>query len=471
MRRTKIVCTLGPASWSPEMIHTLIHAGMDVARLNFSHGTQDAHRRTIRHIREAAAQLEKPVAILQDLQGPKIRLGRFRDGRAELVRGAEFVLTTRPVEGTAALASTTYDGLPADVKPGDRLLIADGLVELLVDEVEPDRVRCRVIVGGEIGDHKGINLPGASISAPALTDKDLDDLRFGIREGVDAVAVSFVRSPEDVRLAKARIAEAGSDLPVVAKLEKPEGVRRLTDILAVADGVMVARGDLGVELPPEEVPVVQKAIIRRAREHAVPVITATQMLESMTAHPRPTRAEVSDVANAIFDGTDAVMLSGETAVGKYPVQTVELMSRIAAHAEGAPELATAPAIERASTFPDVAAEAACRAADEVSARAIVAFTQSGFTARLLSKYRPRVPILAFSPSEVVRRRLGLHWGVTAKPIPPIRRTEELVEQIERILLDEGAAQMGDPLVLLAGLPLWVPGTTNLIQLHRVGIRA
>jgi pyruvate kinase len=470
VRRTKIVCTIGPASQGPATLEALIRAGMDVARLNFSHGTHEDHARVIRQIRETAARLEKPVAILQDLQGPKIRLGPFREGRAELVRGAEFTLTTRPVEGNAGIASTTYAGLAADVKPGDRLLIADGLVELRVLETDGQAVRTAVVVGGEIGDHKGINLPGAAVTTPSLSEKDREDLRFGIQQGVDLLAVSFVRGPDDLRQARARIAEAGGDLPVIAKLEKPEAVRRLGEILDVADGVMVARGDLGVELPLEEVPVVQKAIIRRAREHAIPVITATQMLESMTDHPRPTRAEASDVANAIFDGTDAVMLSAETAVGRYPVQTVEVMSRIAVHAEGAPELATAPPIQRASVFPDVISEAACRAADEINARAIVAFTQSGFTARLISKYRPRVPVLAFSPSEAVRRRLGLVWGVLPRPIPLIEQTDALLARIEATLLAEGSVRPGDPLVLVAGLPIWVRGTTNLIQLHRVGAR-
>ncbi|RPJ56945.1 MAG: pyruvate kinase, partial [Acidobacteria bacterium] len=284
-----------------------------------------------------------------------------------------------------------------------------------------------------------------------------------------AVAISFVRGPEDLRRAKAVIVAAGGDIPVVAKLEKPEGVQHLLEILEVADAVMVARGDLGVELPLEEVPVVQKEIIRRARERAIPVITATQMLESMTEHPRPTRAEASDVANAIFDGTDAVMLSGETAVGRYPVQAVEIMARIALQAEGAPALAAAPPIMRASTFPDVVSEAACRAADELDARAIVAFTQSGFTARLLAKYRPRVPVLAFTPAESVRRRLCLVWGVAPRAIAPIERTEELVRQLDRLLLDGGAAQRGDTVVIVAGVPLLVRGTTNLIQLHRVGL--
>jgi pyruvate kinase len=467
MRRTKIVCTIGPASSSPEVLRQLIRAGMNVARLNFSHGTHEEHARVIVQIREIAAELGAPVAIMQDLQGPKIRLGKFRGGHVQLLQGAEFALTTRPVEGTAEIASTTYDRLPQDVKPGDRILLVDGLIELTVLQVTGDTVRCRVISGGDIGDHRGINLPGVAVSASSITDKDRDDLWFGISQGVDAVAVSFIRGPEDVLDVKELINEmGGGDLPVVAKLEKPEAVERLDAILDVADGVMVARGDLGVELPLEEVPLVQKAIIRKARKRALPVITATQMLESMVGSPRPTRAEASDVANAILDGTDAVMLSAETAVGKYPVETVQVMARIAVQAETAmPDLAATS--ERASTFPEVISEAACRAAGEMKARAIVAFTQSGSTARLLSKYRPAAPVFAFSPSEVVRRRLNLHWGVMPKTIRAVQNTDELVGEIELLLLRDGTVHVGDALVIVAGAPLFVRGATNMIQLHRV----
>ncbi len=467
MRRTKIVCTIGPASSSPEVLRQLIRAGMNVARLNFSHGTHEEHARVIVQIREIAAELGAPVAIMQDLQGPKIRLGKFRGGHVQLLQGAEFALTTRPVEGTVEIASTTYDRLPQDVKPGDRILLVDGLIELTVLQVTGDTVRCRVISGGDIGDHRGINLPGVAVSASSITDKDRDDLWFGISQGVDAVAVSFIRGPEDVLDAKELINEmGGGDLPVVAKLEKPEAVERLDAILDVADGVMVARGDLGVELPLEEVPLVQKAIIRKARKRALPVITATQMLESMVGSPRPARAEASDVANAILDGTDAVMLSAETAVGKYPVETVQVMARIAVQAETAmPDLAATS--ERASTFPEVISEAACRAAGEVKARAIVAFTQSGSTARLLSKYRPAAPVFAFSPSEVVRRRLNLHWGVMPKTIRAVQNTDELVGEIELLLLRDGTVHVGDALVIVAGAPLFVRGATNMIQLHRV----
>jgi pyruvate kinase len=469
MRRTKIVCTIGPASSSPEMIRRLIQAGMNVARLNFSHGSHVEHGRVIADIREIAGELDAPVAILQDLQGPKIRLGKFRGGQAHLVKGAEFSLTTRVVEGTAQLASTTYERLPQDVKPGDRILLVDGLIELTVLEIGGDTVRCRVVSGGDIGDHRGINLPGVAVSAGSVTAKDRQDLEFGIAQGVDMVAASFIRGPEDVLEVKGLVTECGGDLPVIAKLEKPEAVARLDGILEVTDGVMVARGDLGVELPLEEVPLVQKEIIRKARLRALPVVTATQMLESMVNNPRPTRAEASDVANAILDGTDAVMLSAETAVGKYPVETVEVMARIAVQAERAlPELSAT--IERASTFPDVISLAACRAAGEVQARAIVAFTQSGFTAKLISKYRPEAPIFALSPSESVRRRLNLHWGVVPRTIRAVQSTDELVEEIESLLLAAGAVHVGDALVIVAGAPLFVRGTTNLIQLHRVGER-
>ena len=466
MRRTKIVCTIGPASSSPEVIRRLIQAGMDVARLNFSHGTQEEHGRVIATIRQIAAELGVPVAILQDLQGPKIRLGTFRGGQARLTAGADFSLTTRSVEGTAAIASATYERLPHDVKVGDRILLVDGLIELRVLEVSEDTVRCRVVTGGDIGDHKGINLPGVAVSARSVTAKDQEDLRFGIAQKVDAVAVSFIRGPENVLEVKDLIATLGGDLPVVAKLEKPEAVQRLDAILDVTDGVMVARGDLGVELPLEDVPLVQKDVIRRARLRAIPVITATQMLESMVNNSRPTRAEASDVANAILDGTDAVMLSAETAAGKYPVETVEVMARIAVQAETAlPDLAVT--IARASSFPDVISEAACRAASEVKARAIVAFTQSGFTARLLSKYRPQAPIFAFSPSEVVQRRLNLHWGVVPKTIRSVLNTDQLADEIEDLLLSQGAVSRGDALVFVTGVPLFVRGTTNLLHLRRV----
>ena len=468
MRRTKIVCTIGPATASPEMIRQLVEAGMNVARLNFSHGAWEEHAGVIASLRQISARKHVPVAILQDLQGPKIRLGTFRGGRVSLAAGAEFLITTRPMEGTAAQASTTYDHLPRDVKPGDRILLADGVIELTVLESTEDAVRCRVVVGGEISDHKGINLPGVAVSASSMTAKDREDLRFGLEHGVDAIAVSFVRGPADVLEAKKLIAEAGADTPVIAKLEKPEAIQHLAEILEVSDGVMVARGDLGVELPLEEVPLIQKEIIRRARAHAIPVITATQMLESMIGNPRPTRAEASDVANAILDGTDAVMLSAETAVGRYPIETVRVMSRIAVKVEAAlPQLAAGAPFERASTFPDVISEAACRAASGVRARAIVAFTQSGFTARLLAKYRPEVPVLAFSPSDTVRRRLCLYWGVVPKAIRPIQHTHEMVEEIEALLLAENAVQVDDALVIVAGVPLFVRGTTNLIKLHRV----
>lgn len=469
MRRTKIVCTIGPASSSPEVIQQLIQSGMDVARLNFSHGTQENHARVIAHIREISARLHRSVAILQDLQGLKIRLGTFQGGRATLKAGEEFLITTRKVEGTASQASTSYDHLPRDVKPGDRMLIADGLIELQVLGADETMVRCRVVVGGEVSDHKGINLPGVTFSASSPTAKDQADLQFGIQQGVDYVAVSFVRGPADVQEVKALVSQAGANIPVIAKLEKPEAIQHLEDILRTSDGVMVARGDLGVEMPLEEVPLVQKEVIRRARDHAIPVITATQMLESMIERPRPSRAEASDVANAIFDGTDAVMLSAETAVGKYPVEAVRVMSRIVTHADQAPRPRAAErATDRASTFPDVISEAACRAARELRARAIVAFTQSGSTARLLAKYRPEVPILAFSPSEQIRQRLSLCWGVVPKTIRPIQHTDELVEEIEAALLEEKAVHPKDALVIVAGAPMWVRGTTNLMKLHRVG---
>ncbi len=469
MRRAKIVSTLGPASSSARVIEQLIGAGVDVFRLNFSHGTRDEHAENVGRIRQIADNMQRSVAILQDLQGPKMRVGKLAEDPIELKEGNRLTVTTREVPGDAECVSTTYAGLPRDVKPADRILLDDGHIELIVREVYRSDVVCEVVVGGLLKSNKGINLPGVRVSAPSLTVKDREDLDLGIELGVDYIALSFVREPDDVREVQHIIERAEKEIPVIAKLERAEAVDHLEDILDVADGVMVARGDLGVELSPEDVPVIQKRVISAANRAGVFVITATQMLESMTDHPRPTRAEASDVANAIFDGTDAVMLSGETAIGKYPVQTVQMMARIIEKAEASVELA--PPIlnlDASLSFPDAIGQAAAAVSTAVSPKAIVAFTQSGSTARLISKRRPRTPIIAFTPSERICRRLCLCWGVEPRQITLIDDTDRMVAEVEARLLSEGNVRFGDTLVILAGAPITARAETNLLKLHRVG---
>ncbi len=469
-RKTKIVCTIGPASSKPEVIGRLIDAGMDVARLNFSHGTWEEHSEAIRTVRALSAKKGRPVAILQDLQGPKVRLGLLKGGSATIYSGDQFTLTTREVEGTEKIASVTYDRLATEVKAGDQILIDDGLIHLEVLRTDGVHVMCRVLQGGVLMNHKGLNLPGVAISVPAVTEKDLTDLDFGIEQGVDYIALSFVRTSKDISKVKELLRRRKVDIPIIAKLERPKAVRNLDAILEVADGVMIARGDLGVEMPLEEVPLIQKQIIRQANLHGAIVITATQMLDSMIEHPRPTRAEVSDVANAIFDGTDAVMLSGETASGAYPIEAVRVMAKVAVEAEGGlPPRAPFPHEPgRAQTFPDAISEAACRAAVDTKARAIVAFTQTGSTARLISRFRPATSVIAFTPNEHVRNRLCLYWGVIPKIMTPIEHVDEMIQKIDDALLADGTAAKGDVLIIVSGAPIGVKGRTNLLTLHRVG---
>lgn len=470
MRRAKIVCTLGPASRSEAVVTRLIESGMDVARINFSHGTHAEHAESIRTVRRASKALGRPVAVLQDMQGPKIRIGSLA-APVDLEAGDRLVVTTQAVEGDRERISTTYERLPEDVNPGDRLLLDDGQIEFRVVGVEGPDVSCEVVVGGKLKANKGINLPGVAVSAPSITPKDLEDLAFGVSQGVDFVALSFVRDPSDVREAQEILAEAGVDIPVIAKLERAEAVEKLDAILEAAGGVMVARGDLGVELSPEAVPVVQKQIISAANGVGKLVITATQMLESMTDNPRPTRAEASDVANAIFDGTDAVMLSGETAVGRYPVETVRMMARIVETAEES-LLSREPVQRRrpsrgALSFPDAIGYAAVTAAEGLQAKVIVAFTQSGFTARLISKRRPPMPIVAFTPHDHIRRQLCLCWGVQPRLIDLVPDTDRMVDEVEARLLVEGQLARGDTMVILAGAPITAQAETNLLKLHRV----
>lgn len=446
---TKIVCTIGPASSSPGTLAAMIRAGMSVARLNFSHGTRGGHARAIAAIRREAARQGRHVAILQDLQGPKVRLGLFQGGEAVLERGATFTLTTEPVSGNASVASVNHPGFPKDVRKGDAILLNDGLVRLEVLEVRGNEVRCRVATGGEVGDRKGVNVPGREISLPSLTAKDLGDLAFGLSRGVDCVALSFVRTGADMRGLRRRIRAAGKDLPVIAKLEKAQAVDNLEEILAESDGIIVARGDLGVETALEEVPVLQKRILREAGRWGVTAVTATQMLESMTRSRVPTRAEVSDVANAVIDGTDAVMLSGETSVGAFPVEAVETMRRVVASAEACP---SPPPEELAdpSAVPGVVAEAACRAASTLRARAVVVFTRSGVTARILSKFRPSAPVIAFTPRAAAARRMAPYRGVEPMVLPFGRDPDRMVARAASELARLGRVSRGDGLVFVHG---------------------
>ncbi|MCA2980033.1 MAG: pyruvate kinase [Myxococcaceae bacterium] len=476
MRRAKIVCTLGPASTSQEMLEKLLDAGMDVARLNFSHGSHADHQAVLDRLRAASLKVRKAVGVLGDLQGPKIRTGKLEKGAIELVEGKELSITTdETVLGTQELVSTTYPHLAADVNVGDRILLDDGLLELKVLATDKKSlIRTEVIHGGTLKNNKGINLPGVALRADALTAKDKEDLLFGLKAGVDMVALSFVRTPQDIDMCRQAMLEAGRVVPIIAKLEKPEAIARLDSILDKTDGVMVARGDLGVEIPPEEVPAIQKDIIRRANQRGLPVIVATQMLNSMIEHPRPTRAEASDVANAVMDNTDAVMLSGETASGDYPVESVQMMSRIVEAAESAmrqsfPRIGTGEPLKIPAEFPDVTCGVACRAAREAGCSLIVAFTLTGNTARLVSRYRPSVPIIAFSPNQEVRRRLSLLWGVMPRVLEPVQETEEMVRRVEEELLARGLARRGERIVIVFGAPVGQAGKINSLRLHTISM--
>lgn len=469
MRRTKIVCTIGPASQKEEILSRLIEKGMDIARLNFSHGDPQDHYRILQQLRKLSRQLGKPLAILQDLQGPKMRVGIMHNGQVELKEGQTFILTTQSILGSAKKAYTDYHHLPKDVKPGSTILMGDGYLRLKVKKVSGKEVVTEVINGGLLKSHMGINLPGVKLSAPPLTKKDRQDLALGLSWGVDFVAMSFVRRSHDVEEIKKIMARAGKEVPIIAKLERPEAIANLEEIIDVSAGVMVARGDLGVEMPLAQVPLLQKQIICLANQKRRLVITATQMLESMIGNPRPTRAEVSDVANAIFDGTDAVMLSGETAVGKYPEEAVEIMAEIITAAETQPlyPLESLPHPRGDESIPDAIAQAAVQAAERLRARAIVAFTQSGATALLVSKYRPTIPIIAFTPHQEICQQMQLYWGVYPQIMKPITNTDLLIEKVEKNLLQEGIGHRGDIIVLLMGAPIYKKGTTNLLKILKI----
>ncbi len=468
MRRAKIVCTLGPATSSLEGIRRLVDAGMDVARLNLSHGAYPLHEQTYRNVRQASDESGRGVGVLVDLQGPKIRIGTMADGPVLLTAGAAFTVTTEPVAGTAAIVSTTYAGLPGDVSVGDRLLIDDGRICLQVVALDGPRVVTEVVEGGMLSDHKGINLPGVAVSVPAMSDKDREDLRWAMRLGVDLIALSFVRSARDVDDVHAIMAESGLRVPVIAKIEKPQAVDNLAEIVDAFDAIMVARGDLGVELPLEEVPLVQKRAVDLAREAAKPVIVATQMLESMVGASRPTRAEASDVANAVLDGADALMLSGETSVGSYPVESVHTMSRIIEAVERETLTDLAPGQPRPTTKAGAICLAAARVGEAIGARFLVAFTETGSSARSLAKYRSPIPLLAFTPKPEVRSQLALCWGVETFLVPTVTHTDDMVVQVDSALLDIGRCALGDEVVMVAGAPPGIPGSTNALRVHRMG---
>ena len=451
------------------MIDELLHAGMDVARLNFSHGTPEEKARLINFVRRASARYSKPIAILADLQGPKIRTGPLEQGKpVHLHFGQRFVISTKKLTGTDQGVSTTFLALPESVRKGDRILLNDGEISLRVVSTRGHEVVSQVENGGELGENKGINLPGVKLKIPSLTPKDRRDLAFSLQMGANYVAQSFVRTAADVRAAKAAIQRDGKDTPIIAKLEKPEALDNLEEILAVADGVMVARGDLGVEMNLEKVPVAQKRIISAARDALVPVITATQMLDSMQKNPRPTRAEASDVANAIFDGSDALMLSGETAAGSYPLESVVMMDRIIREAEASVTSLPRPARSNDLLISEAIAEAICYAAEELNLKAIAVFTESGSSAGLVSKYRPRAPIVAFSPMQEARRRLSLLWGVLPRTIKRVHDIDQLAKVAEARLTEEHLVKRGDIVGIIAGTPLGTTGSTNLMRLIRIG---
>jgi pyruvate kinase len=470
MRKAKVVCTIGPASDSEEILKKMILAGMDVARLNFSHGDHASHKKIHARLRKLSRACKRPLAILQDVQGPRIRLGTFSGGKATLTTGEQFILTTRAVQGDDMRASVQYANLHKDVQKGDRVLIADGTIQLRVVEVDDRDILTKVVVGGQLKDHKGINLPGVSISSPSVTEKDKRDIRLGLKLGMDVVAISFVRSPDDVLKVRRMIRKAKSSCQVIAKIEHPEAVDNLDDILDVCDGIMVARGDLGVELPPERVPAIQKSAIQRANARGKIVIVATQMLESMIANPRPTRAEASDVANAVFDGADAMMLSGETAAGRYPMESLQMMVRIIVEAEKSPALLNSPRprlLKDPAKFTNAISNATVMASEDIGARLIVAFTESGNTARLISDYRPAARILALTPHMETYNHMAILWGVEPVKVPSVRSTDAMLRQVNSTLVERGFATAGEELVITSGVPLGEPGSTNMLKLHKV----
>ena len=468
MRRAKIVCTLGPAVESPEKIRELIAAGMNMARLNLSHGGYVEHQKRLDQVRAAAKQAGAPIAILVDLQGPKIRLGRFKDGPHDLERGDVFTITTDEIEGSKDRVGTTYKGLPGDCKPGDRILIDDGKVTVEVTRVVGNDVITQVIEPGAVSNNKGINLPGVAVSVPALSEKDIDDLRWGLKVGADFIALSFVRSAEDIKDVHRIMDEEGIRVPVIAKIEKPQAVENLVGIVDAFDGIMVARGDLGVELPIEDVPLVQKRCVELARDAAKPVIVATQMLDSMITNSTPTRAEATDCANAVLDGADALMLSGETSVGDFAIEAVQTMARIIQRTEEGGLERIRPLKHEPRTKGGAITKAAVEVGTIVGAKFLVAFTQSGDSARRMSRLRSPIPILALTPDHGTYNRLALTWGVEPMITPVVSHTDEMVKQVDGLLLESKRTTIGDSVIIVAGSPPGIPGSTNAMRVHRMG---
>jgi pyruvate kinase len=468
MRRAKIVATLGPATSTYEMVRAIIDAGVDVARMNLSHGDYTVHNANFANVRKAADDAGRAVAVLVDLQGPKIRLGKFADGPHDLQPGDTFKITVEDVPGTKDLVSTTFKGLPQDVKPGDPLLIDDGKVRVEVVETDGTVVTTRVVVGGAVSNNKGINLPGVAVNVPALSEKDEADLRWALRIGADLIALSFVRDAKDVQRVHVIMAEEGRHVPVIAKIEKPQAVEHLEEIIDAFDGIMVARGDLAVELPLEAVPIVQKHAVELCRRMAKPVIVATQMLESMTHSPVPTRAEASDVANAVLDGADAVMLSGETSVGEYPVVTVQTMARIVDSTEEHGLDRIQPVTTKPRTQGGIITLAANEVADFVEAKYLCIFTESGDSARRMSRLRPKIPMIAFTPMPDIRRRMALTWGIQSTLVEHVPHTDRMFIQVDDYFLSNGLAKVGDKVVVISGSPPGLGGSTNDIRVHKIG---
>ena len=468
MRRAKIVCTLGPAVESPEKVRELIAAGMNMARLNLSHGSYEEHQNRLDQVRAAAAEAGVPIAILVDLQGPKIRLARFKDGPHDLARGDVFTITTDEIDGTKDRVGTTYKGLPGDCKAGDRILIDDGKVTVEVTEVKGNDVITKVIEPGAVSNNKGINLPGVAVSVPALSEKDIDDLRWGLRAGADFIALSFVRNADDIKDVHRIMDEEGIRVPVIAKIEKPQAVDNLVSIVEAFDAIMVARGDLGVELPIEDVPLVQKRCVELARDAAKPVIVATQMLDSMITNSRPTRAEATDCANAVLDGADALMLSGETSVGEFAIEAVQTMSRIIQRTEEGGLERIRPLKHEPRTKGGAITKAAVEVGAIVGAKFLVAFTQSGDSARRMSRLRSPIPILALTPDHGTYNRLALSWGVEPMITPVVSHTDEMVKQVDGLLLESKRTTIGDNVIIVAGSPPGIPGSTNAMRVHRMG---